>query len=44
MAAEGIYVRVDAVKAGIDFNLGKILEINFQPNTGETLNFYKSVE
>ena len=38
ISAKGIYVRADAGKSKIEFNPGKILELNFQPNQAETLN------
>ena len=38
ISAKGIYVRVDAGKSKIEFNPGKILELKFKPNSGETLN------
>jgi hypothetical protein len=38
ISTKGIHVRADAGKSKIEFNSGKIIALNFQPNQGKTLN------
>lgn len=40
ISAEGIYMRVEAVKVYIDLEPGEIFELKFQPIPGETLNLH----
>ncbi|MCK5427322.1 MAG: PilZ domain-containing protein [Thermodesulfovibrionia bacterium] len=40
ISAEGVYMRIEAVKVNVDLKRGEILELKFQPIPGETLNLH----